>query len=108
MLGLARLRVERVLQWKRLELACSSSSLEFWRGSPARVGAIGDASFDAIVWQNGVMFPTDEGAIYREMRRVLTPHGRAPFCAPLRARDRANKSHRQGDRGARIRRRERN
>lgn len=33
------------------------------------------ASFEAVVCQFGVMFPTDKAAIFREVRRVLKPRG---------------------------------
>lgn len=50
-----------------------------WRRADALALPFGDASFDAVVCQFGVMFFPDKIAGYEEARRVLRPHGRFLF-----------------------------
>jgi len=50
-----------------------------WRAADALVLPFGDASFDAVVCQFGVMFFPDRRAAYREALRVLKPGGKFLF-----------------------------
>jgi ubiquinone/menaquinone biosynthesis C-methylase UbiE len=50
-----------------------------WRQADALALPFGDASFDAVVCQFGVMFFPDKVKGYREARRVLRPGGRFLF-----------------------------
>jgi ubiquinone/menaquinone biosynthesis C-methylase UbiE len=50
-----------------------------WRQADALALPFGEASFDAVVCQFGVMFFPDKVAGYREARRVLRPGGRFLF-----------------------------
>lgn len=50
-----------------------------WRQADAMALPFGDASFDAVACQFGVMFLPDKAAGFREMRRVLRPGGTLLF-----------------------------
>ncbi|MDB5422846.1 MAG: SAM-dependent methyltransferase [Phenylobacterium sp.] len=50
-----------------------------WREADAQALPFGDASFDAVVCQFGVMFFPDKAAGFSEARRVLKPGGRFVF-----------------------------
>ncbi|HEX4710467.1 class I SAM-dependent methyltransferase [Phenylobacterium sp.] len=50
-----------------------------WRAADGQALPFGDASFDAVVCQFGVMFFPDRRAGYAEARRVLRPGGRYIF-----------------------------
>ena len=50
-----------------------------WRQADALALPFDDAAFDAVLCQFGVMFFRDRIAGYREVRRVLEPHGRFVF-----------------------------
>lgn len=50
-----------------------------WRQADAQALPFGDASFDAVVCQFGVMFFPDKAAGYAQARRVLRPGGRLVF-----------------------------
>jgi SAM-dependent methyltransferase len=50
-----------------------------WQQADALALTFGDASFDAIVCQFGVMFFADKQAAFREALRVLKPEGRFLF-----------------------------
>lgn len=51
----------------------------YWQQADALNLPFGDASFDAVICQFGVMFFPDRGAGYREAHRVLAPQGRFIF-----------------------------
>jgi ubiquinone/menaquinone biosynthesis C-methylase UbiE len=56
-----------------------SSSRVKWQQADASALPFGDAVFDAIVCQFGVMFFPDKGKAFAEARRVLKPRGRFLF-----------------------------
>ena len=56
-----------------------SASHVRWRQADAQALPFGDASFDAVVCQFGVMFFPDKAKGYAEARRVLRPGGRFVF-----------------------------
>jgi ubiquinone/menaquinone biosynthesis C-methylase UbiE len=50
-----------------------------WAVADARALPVGDARFDTVACQFGVMFVSDRPAAYAEVRRVLRPGGRVVF-----------------------------
>jgi ubiquinone/menaquinone biosynthesis C-methylase UbiE len=63
---------------KRLQASQATSKVT-WRQADAQSLPFGDAAFDAVVCQFGVMFFPDKIAAYREALRVLRPGGRFLF-----------------------------
>jgi len=63
-----------------------------WRQADAAALPFGDAAFDTVVCQFGVMFFPDKLAAYKEAFRVLTPGGKFLFnvWGPLKTSDFAN------------------
>ena len=62
-------------------MAAGTSRPVEWRQADAMSLPFGDASFDAVVCQFGVMFFPDKGKAFAQMRRVLRPGGVLLFNA---------------------------